>query len=56
MIPYILKNNKTKNESIGWEEHIISGNQIVITDLDLSDTFEKIEEKFSIIANWFTKQ
>ena len=47
---------KTKNENIGWEEHNIGGNQIVITDLDLSDTFEKIEEKFSIIAEWFKRQ
>lgn len=44
---------KTGNESIGWNRFIIDGNIIVITDLDLNTSFDKIEEKLCDIIDWY---
>ncbi len=43
---------KTDEENIGWNEQIIGNNTFIITDLDLSNSFEIIKEKLNKISDY----
>lgn len=45
---------KTYEDDIGWEEHKIDGNTIVVTFLDLEQDFEDVKKQLNKIAEWFT--
>ena len=43
---------KTTNEDIGWKEVTMVNSKIIITNLDLSQNFEVIQERMEEIADW----
>ncbi len=47
---------KTEEKSIGWNEFIVDKNKLVITDLDLSGSFTRVENKLNDILDWHLKK